>query len=80
MNNYAGPTMALKAPEIPTTFSMQAFHYSKEVPGGAIAVEPDGKRFTDEKYKNRHGKIPTHRTWKKMRRPAQCSLFLITRT
>jgi succinate dehydrogenase/fumarate reductase flavoprotein subunit len=28
MNNYAGPSMALKVPEIPTSFSMQAFHYS----------------------------------------------------
>ena len=30
MNNYAGPSMALKVPEIRTTFSMQALHYSKE--------------------------------------------------
>jgi hypothetical protein len=45
MNNYAGPSMALKVPEIRTTFSMQALHYSKEIPGGMIVVGPDGRRF-----------------------------------
>ncbi len=33
MNNYAGPSMALKVPEIRTTFSMQALHYSKDNAG-----------------------------------------------
>ena len=42
MNNYAGPSMALKAPEIRTTFSMQALHFSKKMPGGMIVVGPDG--------------------------------------
>ena len=32
MNNYAGPSMALKVPEIRTTFSMQALHFSKKCP------------------------------------------------
>ena len=75
MNNYAGPTMAFKADDIPTTFSMQAFHFSKEVAGGAIAIGPDGKRFTDEKYKNRHGKVPLHGSWKKM--PTPCPMNMI---
>lgn len=75
MNNYAGPTMAFKAADIPTTFSMQAFNYKKEMAGGAIAVGPDAKRFTDEKYKNRHGKVPMHGTWKKM--PTPCPMQMI---
>lgn len=75
MNNFAGPSLALKVPEFPTTFSMQAFHYSKIVPGAAIVVGPDGKRFTDEKYKTRHGKIPAHGTWKALTTP--CPMFMI---
>jgi len=47
MNNYAGPSMALKVPEIRTTFSMQALHFSKKTPGGMIVVGPDAKRFTN---------------------------------
>jgi hypothetical protein len=39
--------MALKVPEIRTTFSMQALHFSKKTPGGMIVVGPDGRRFTD---------------------------------
>jgi succinate dehydrogenase/fumarate reductase flavoprotein subunit len=58
MNNYAGPSLALKAPEIRTTFSMQALHFSKTTAGGMIVVGPDAKRFADEKYKTRHGKVP----------------------
>jgi succinate dehydrogenase/fumarate reductase flavoprotein subunit len=75
MNNYAGPSMALKVPEVRTTFSMQALHYSKEIPGGMIVVGPDGKRFTDEKYKTRHGKIPTNGSWLPLATP--CPMFLI---
>ncbi len=63
MNNYAGPSMALKVPEVRTTFSMQALHYSKETPGGMIVVGPDARRFTDEKFKTRHGKIPMNGRW-----------------
>jgi succinate dehydrogenase/fumarate reductase flavoprotein subunit len=68
MNNYAGPSMALKVPEVRTTFSMQALHYRKKIPGGMIVVGPDGTRFTDEKYKTRHGKIPV---------TTPCRMFLI---
>jgi hypothetical protein len=75
MNNYAGPSMALKVPEIRTTFSMQALHYSKIIPGGMIVVGPDAKRFTDEKYKTRHGKIPVNDRWLPLSTP--CPMFLI---
>ena len=75
MNNYAGPSMALKVPEVRTTFSMQALHYSKEMPGGMIVVGPDARRFTDEKYKTRHGKIPVNGRWLPLSTP--CPMFLI---
>ena len=75
MNNYAGPSMALKVPEIRTTLSMQALHFSKEIPGGMIVVGRDGKRFTDEKYKTRHGKIPVHGRWLPLSTP--CPMFLV---
>ncbi|HKM71390.1 MAG TPA: FAD-binding protein, partial [Stellaceae bacterium] len=75
MNNYAGPSMALKVPEIRTTFSMQALHFSKKTPGGMIVVGPDAKRFTNEKYKTRHGKIPVNGCWLPLSTP--CPLFLI---
>ena len=75
MNNYAGPSMALKVPEIRTTFSMQALHYSKEMPGGMIVVGPDARRFTDEKFKTRHGKIPVNGRWLPLSTP--CPMFLI---
>lgn len=75
MNNYAGPSMALKVPEVRTTFSMQALHYSKKMPGGMIVVGPDARRFTDEKYKTRHGKIPVNGVWLPLRTP--CPMFLI---
>jgi succinate dehydrogenase/fumarate reductase flavoprotein subunit len=75
MNNYAGPSMALKVPEIRTTFSMQALHYSKETPGGMIVVGPDARRFTDEKFKTRHGKIPVNGRWLPLSTP--CPMYLI---
>jgi succinate dehydrogenase/fumarate reductase flavoprotein subunit len=75
MNNYAGPSMALKVPEVRTTFSMQALHYSKELPGGMIVVGPDARRFTDEKYKTRHGKVPVNSRWLPLSTP--CPMFLI---
>jgi succinate dehydrogenase/fumarate reductase flavoprotein subunit len=75
MNNYAGPSMALKVPEIRTTFSMQALHYSKQMPGGMIVVGPDAGRFTDEKYKTRHGKIPVNGRWLPLSTP--CPMFMI---
>ncbi|HEY1798672.1 MAG TPA: FAD-dependent oxidoreductase [Stellaceae bacterium] len=75
MNNYAGPSMALKVPEVRTSFSMQALHFSKVVPGGMIVVGPDGRRFCDEKFKTRHGKVPMNGSW--MPLPVPCPMFLI---
>ncbi len=75
MNNYAGPSMALKVPEVRTSFSMQALHYSKQIPGGMIVVGPDAQRFTDEKYRTRHGKIPVHGSWLPLSTP--CPMFMI---
>jgi hypothetical protein len=75
MNNFAGPSMALKVPEVRTSFSMQALHYSKEIPGGAIVVGPDARRFTDEKFKTRHGKVPINGTWLPLATP--CPMFMI---
>jgi succinate dehydrogenase/fumarate reductase flavoprotein subunit len=75
MNNYAGPSMALKVPEFRTSFSMQALHYSKEQPGGMIVVGPDARRFADEKYKTRHGKVPVNGRWLPLAVP--CPMFLI---
>jgi succinate dehydrogenase/fumarate reductase flavoprotein subunit len=75
MNNYAGPSMALKVPEIRTSFSMQALHFSKRMPGGMIVVGPDASRFADEKYKTRHGKIPVNGSWLPLTTP--CPMFMI---
>ena len=75
MNNFAGPSMALKVPELPTTFSMQPLNPGKNVPGGVIVVGPDGHRFTDEKYKTRHGKVPMNGKWKTMTAP--CPMYMI---
>ena len=75
MNNYAGPSMALKVPEFPTTFSMQALHDSKEIAGGVIVVGPDGWRFCDEKFKTRHGKVPVNGVWLPLSTP--CPMFMI---
>jgi hypothetical protein len=75
MNNYAGPSMALKVPEVRTTFSMQALHYSKEMPGGMIVVGPDARRFADEKFKTRHGKVPVNGRWLPLATP--CPMFMI---
>ncbi len=75
MNNYAGLSMALKTPEFPTTFSMQVLHFSKQMAGGMIVVGPGGRRFTDEKFKNRHGKIPHNGVWEPM--PTPCPMFMV---
>ena len=73
MNNYAGPSMALKVPEVRTSFSMQALHYSKVMPGGMIVVGP-GAGACDEKFKTRHGKVPVN-GWLPLSTP--CPMFLI---
>ena len=75
MTNYAGPSMALKVAEIRTTFSMQALHFSKLMPGGMIVVGPDARRFTDEKFKTRHGKVPVNGRWLPLSTP--CPMFMI---
>jgi succinate dehydrogenase/fumarate reductase flavoprotein subunit len=75
MNNFAGPSMALKVPEFRTTFSMQALHYSKLIPGGMIVVGPDAKRFTDEKYKTCHGKVHRYGSWAPLFTP--CPMFMV---
>ena len=75
MNNYAGPTMALKVPEVKTTFSMKPLNPGSELPGGMIVVGPDARRFADEKFHTRHGKIPINGRWLPMIVP--CPMFLI---
>jgi hypothetical protein len=75
MNNFAGPAMQLKVPEHPTTFSMQALHFSKEMPGGMVAVGADGTRFTNEKYKTCHGKIAKNGVYQPL--PTPCPLYMI---
>jgi succinate dehydrogenase/fumarate reductase flavoprotein subunit len=75
MNNYAGPSMALKVPEYNAPFSMLLLHYSHERPGGMIVVGPDAKRFTDEKFHTRHGKIKRHEHWMPM--PVPTPMFIV---
>ena len=67
--------MALKVPEVRTSFSMQALHFSKQMPGGMIVVGPDARRFCDEKYKTRHGKVPVNGRWPPLFTP--CPMFMI---
>src|ERR1700730_10513790 len=54
---------------------MQALHHSKETPGGMIVVGPNAQRFTDEKFKTRHGRIPVNGSWLPHATP--CPMFLI---
>jgi succinate dehydrogenase/fumarate reductase flavoprotein subunit len=75
MNNYAGPTMALKVPEYKTTFSMTPLHFAHEQPGGMIVVGPDANRFTDEKLRTLHGKIKKNGRWGPA--PAPCPMFMV---
>jgi succinate dehydrogenase/fumarate reductase flavoprotein subunit len=75
MNNFAGPAMQLKVPEYPTTFSMQALHFSKESAGGMVVVGADGRRFTDEKYKTCHGKITKNGVYQPL--PTPCPMHMI---
>lgn len=75
MNNYAGPSMALKALEFKTTFPMLPLHFAHEQPGGMIVVGPDANRFTDEKLRTLHGKIRKNDRWGPA--PAPCPMFLL---
>jgi len=75
MNNYAGPSMALKVPEYRTTFSMTPLHFGHEQPGGMIVVGPDATRFTDEKLRTLHGKIKKNGRW--VPSPAPCPMFML---
>jgi len=75
MNNYAGPSMALKVPEYRTTFSMTPLHFSHDSGGGMVVVGPDATRFCDEKYKTRHGKIRKHGIW--MPLPVPCPMYMV---
>ena len=75
MNNYAGPTMALKVPEIPTTFSMTPLNYTREIAGGMVVVGPDGQRFTDEKGHTSHGKVKRNGWWSPLVTP--CPMFMV---
>jgi succinate dehydrogenase/fumarate reductase flavoprotein subunit len=75
MNNYAGPSMALKVPEYKAPFSLTALHYSHQPPGGMIVVGPDAKRFADEKYHTKHGKIPRNGHWCPL--PVPCPMFMV---
>ena len=75
MNNYAGPSMALKVPEYKTTFSMTPLHHVHEQPGGMIVVGPDAQRFTNEKLKTMHGKIRRSGRWSPL--PVPCPMYLV---
>ena len=75
MNNFAGPSFALKVDEFPTSFSMQALHFSKETPGGMIVIGSNGGRFWDEKYKTHHGKVKNNGVWAPLTAP--CPLYMI---
>jgi len=75
MNNYAGPSMALKVPEYKTSFSMAPLHFGHEQPGGMIVVGPDAKRFTDEKFRTLHGKIKRNGRWGPL--PVPCPMFMV---
>ena len=75
MNNYAGPSMALKVPEYRTTFSMVALHFSKVLDGGMIVVGPDANRFADEKRKTSHGKVYESGRWGPLLTP--CPMYMI---
>jgi hypothetical protein len=40
-----------------------------------VVVGPDGRRFTDEKFKTRHGKIPMNGSWRPLVTP--CPMFMV---
>jgi succinate dehydrogenase/fumarate reductase flavoprotein subunit len=75
MNNIAGPWFCFKAPGIPSAFEIAPLHFARDVAGGAILVGPNGKRFIDEKHKDKHGKIKVLGRW--MQSIAPCPMYLI---
>lgn len=75
MNNFAGPSLALKVPEFRSTFSLVPLHFAKEPPGGMIVVGADGKRFADEKRRTFHGKVKVSGQWTRLFTP--CPMFMI---
>ncbi len=75
MNNFAGPSLALKVPEFRAVFSLVPLHFSKEMPGGMIVVSGEGKRFVDEKCRTRHGKVKVAGQWTHL--PTPCPMFMI---
>jgi len=75
MNNYAGPTMALKVPEYKTTFSMMPLHFGHVQQGGMIVVGPDANRFCNEKLRTLHGKIKKNGRWGPA--PVPCPMFMV---
>lgn len=75
MNNYAGPSMALKVPEYKTTLSMMALHHTHDQAGGMIVVGPDANRFANEKIHTKHGRIRKNGEWSRM--PVPCPMFMV---
>lgn len=75
MNNYAGPSLALKVPEYKAPFSMMALHHSHEQRGGMIVVGPDAKRFADEKLHTKHGRMWANGQWSRL--PAPIPMFMV---
>lgn len=77
MNNYAGPTMAFKAPEdeFPTTFSVSPLNFGSELGGGMIVVGPEATRFGDEKFRANHGKVNRNGWWGPMF--VACPMFMV---
>lgn len=75
MNNYAGPSMALKVVDFRSTFSMTPLHFALEQPGGMIVVGPDANRFVNEKHHFKHGKVKRNGQWSPM--PAPCPMFMV---
>ena len=76
MNNYAGPSMALKVPEYPATFSMLPLDVHSDLPGGMIVVGPDGTRFVDEKLRSAHGKVKRNGFWGPLLTPCPMHMVL----
>ncbi len=75
MNNIVGPFYGLKVPDFPSALTLTPLGFANECPGGMIITGADGKRFTDEKHRNTHGKVKTAGQWTQA--PAPCPMFMI---